>query len=74
MVLSTPVPEAAGQRPGDGSVFADWIVRVPREGPPSFSSEGGAIGWELDVEVRFASGKPSTQSFALLVAPKVATA
>ncbi len=74
MLLQTiDVADSAGHKAADGSVGAKWTLRVPREGPPSLAADGGSIEWLLEVEVRLEGGRPSQQSFELLVMPEAAS-
>jgi uncharacterized membrane protein len=66
------VADAAASASADGSTRADWTLPVPREGPPSFTVDGGGISWTLQVEMRFASGPSFTQEFNVLVVPQMA--
>ena len=66
------MPQATPLVTADGSVAAEWTIRVPRDAPPSFVSRGGGIAWQFVVEMRIQGAPDSTHSFELLVLPEVA--
>ena len=56
----------------DGSVAAEWMLRMPRDAPPSFRGTGGALAWQFVVELEVAHVPDSTQLFDLLVVSEMA--
>jgi uncharacterized membrane protein len=66
------LPPIRAQVSADGSVTAEWTVRVPREAPPSFTAQGGWIHWMLMVEMRIEGAPDSSQTYSMLVIPEMA--
>jgi hypothetical protein len=56
----------------DGSVGAEWLVRLPPGAPASFDVSGASVKWTLSVQMRPAGAPDSTHEFELLVLPEVA--
>ena len=55
-------------------INAEWTLRIPDDGPASFSSSHNEIGWTVTAEVHYDRGKSDDSTFTLLVLPQQASA
>lgn len=62
-----PLPSA------DGSMAAEWTLRLPADASPSFEGQAGMVRWLLMVESSIAGAVDSGHSFDILVAPELAS-
>lgn len=69
-VREVSVPTMRAYAMVNGSAGADWALRVPPDGPPSFEGESCSIQWILTVDLRIARAPDSSLAFTVLVSPE----